>query len=272
MKKIILKSGFVGLLTLALGAIFATHAFAMQPTLSLSTYNNGIQINVYGDPNSSIYLEYQTPYRIQTGGVIGTTNNAGYFSSVINTGTYLIDGGSNVFVVINGQQSSYATWPTLSSGYGATYNTYYPYNNYSNYSYPTYSNYYPATTYTQPLGLSTNTISLSQGQSQTIQLYPSNNYNYYNNGYAYGNSYYISTNQNPNIASAYITGSSLMIYGTSYGSSNVTVCQNSSYNGSSPSCGTVLITVTNPYQNQNYNNGYPCPMYNNQQQYYPTYY
>ncbi len=242
-------------------------------------------MTVYGDPNSAVHLEYQTAYRIQDEGIIGTTNNVGYFSTTVSTSSYLITGGSNVFVVINGQQSSYAVWPNLSSDYGATYNGYYPYNNYQpytpSYTLPTYStytyptNYYPTTTYLQPLGLSSNTVSLSQGQSQTIQIYPSNNYNYnniYNDGYSYGNNFYISNNQNSNVASTSINGSSLIVYAIGYGNSNITVCQNS-YNGSSPSCGTVLVTVINPYQNQNYYNyGYPYPGYNNQQQYYPTYY
>ncbi len=280
MKKNLLTSGMLAVFALVFSVVFAHHAFAMQPTLSLSTYNNTVQLTVYGDPYSSVSLEYQGTYGLQNEGVIGTTNSAGYLSTTISPSSYLIAGGSNVFVIINGQQSSYAVWPTLSSSYGATYNGYYPYSTYSgyttNYTYPTY--YYPATTYTQPLGLSTNTISLSQGQSQTIQIYPSTNYNYNNtynnNGYNYGNSnYYISTNQNPNVASASINGSSLVVYATGYGSSNVTVCQNSSYNGSGPSCGTVLVTVTNPYPNyNNYNYGYPCPIYNNQQQYYPSYY
>jgi len=285
MKKTILSSGVLAVFALVFSMIFANHAFAMQPTLSLSTYNNVVQLTIYGNPYSSVSLEYQGNYGLQNEGVIGTTNSAGYLSTTISPSSYLIAGGSNVFVIINGQQSSYAVWPTLSSSYGATYNGYYPYNTYptytTNYTYPTYSNYsypinYYSTTYTQPLGLSTNSLSLSQGQSQTIQIYPSNTI--YNNGYDYGNSdYYISTNQKPNVASASINGSSLMIYATGYGSSNITVCQNSSYNGSSPSCGTVLVTVTNPYQNYNYNNYYNCPPYsqynyNNNNNYNPNYY
>ena len=62
-------------------------------------------------------------------------------------------------------------------------------------------------------------------------------------------SYYVSSNSNSNVATVNINGSTMTVYGNSYGSDNIMVCQsNYQYNGQ---CGTLYVSVG--YGN---NNGY----------------
>ena len=77
---------------------------------------------------------------------------------------------------------------------------------------------------------STNPI-LAVSQTQTISIYS-------NNGYS--GSYFVSSNSNPSIMSAYISGSLLSITNLSAGSSSITVCQSSN----TSACGTILPSTT----------------------------
>ncbi len=178
------------LIILAILSLGAFHrAFAMTPYVSLSSsgYNGQIQATVNGDPNASITLEDQGAYGAQNLGTIGTTDQNGYFSAVINTASYNIPTGTPVFVLVNGQQSASVAWPnSTSSGY--------------------YTN-------GGVLSLSETSLSLSYGQSATVTAYNAN-----------GGSLYVSSSTNQNIASAAPNGNGLMILGLAYGSTTMTVC------------------------------------------------
>lgn len=89
------------------------------------------------------------------------------------------------------------------------------------------------------LSLSQTSLSLSSGQSATVTAY-----NAYN---AYGTSIYVSNNSNQSVATASISGNTITVYGSSYGSTTMTLCQ--SYN---TSCATLYVTVG--YNNSTYNN------------------
>lgn len=80
--------------------------------------------------------------------------------------------------------------------------------------------------------LSQTNVSLNQGQSTTIYAY---------NTYS---SLYVSNNSNSSVATVTISGNNINIYGTGYGSANVSICE---YNNSS--CNTIYITVNNSSYN-----------------------
>ncbi len=121
-------------------------SLAAVPTLSLNSFNNNsVQVTVNGDPNSSITLYYYSigNSNVNNIGNIGTTNSSGYFSTNLNNGSYNIPAGSNVYTVVNGQQSNQVNWP---------YN-----NNYNNNN--------------NSISFSQNNISLNAGQGMTITIY-----------------------------------------------------------------------------------------------------
>jgi hypothetical protein len=76
---------------------------------------------------------------------------------------------------------------------------------------------------------SQSSITLTSGQSSTINIYSNNAYGFY----------YISSNSNNNVVSASISGSSLYLSPIASGSSTITVCQ---YNNNN--CGSVYVTVS----------------------------
>ena len=257
----------LGILGLFLVAGFASHAFAMQPTLTLSSQTvSYVQLSVYGDPNSSVSLEYQSGYGLQNAGAIGYTNSSGYFTTSLTSTNYNIPAGQQVFVLVDNQQSQSVTWP-------------YSYTNYNNYSYTNYSyptNYsYGYNYYTTPtISLSQNNVSLSTGQTSTVSIFGTGSNNYYNyNSYNnYGNSYYVYSYSNPATATATLTGNVLSIYAMSPGTSSIVVCPTGSYGGYNSSCATVAVTVSG-YGNYNYNYGYGYPYgYNSYNYSYPYYY
>jgi plastocyanin len=86
------------------------------------------------------------------------------------------------------------------------------------------------------LSLSQTSLSLSQGQSGSV--------NVYGNG-----SYYVSSNSNSAVASATINGGQVNVYAGSAGSTTISICQN---NGSSQ-CASLYVTVGN--NNCSYNCG-----------------
>lgn len=113
---------FIAVFVLGFGLIssaFPQIAHAATPTLAFAqSGTNSIQISVNGDPNQVVNLYY---YQIGSSisnsvGSIGTTNSSGYFSNTLYTGAYNIPAGASVYVVVNGQQSSTATWPSTSGG------------------------------------------------------------------------------------------------------------------------------------------------------------
>jgi len=88
-------------------------------------------------------------------------------------------------------------------------------------------------TYGGSLSLSQTNLPLTVGQTSVVTAY---------NSYSYG-TLYISSNSNQGVATAYVNGNSISIYGVGVGSSTIIVCQN----GSSSSCGTIYVSVTSGY-------------------------
>lgn len=75
---------------------------------------------------------------------------------------------------------------------------------------------------------------ISIGQTLSVSITASNTYNNFNNGF------YISQNSNPNVASASVSGSLLSVYGMSYGTTTIGVCQSGNIN----ICGTLFVNVS----------------------------
>jgi hypothetical protein len=184
-------------------ACFPLRADAVTPSLSVySTSNNVVQLTVQGDPNAQINLYYyQLGSNLLSNPVsIGTTNPSGYYSSSLSQGAYGIPGGTTVYVTVNGQQSPTAVWPnTFSTG----------------------SNVY----------LSQPSVTVSQGQSQTINIYGGNG------------SYSINSNSNSSVASVTISGNLLQIYGSVSGTTTVNICATNS----TSNCASLVITVSGTY-------------------------
>jgi len=268
---------------LALVLVFGAttgQAFAATPTLSVTTTgNNTIQLTVYGDSNSSVALYYypQGTYyytSAQSVGVIGDTNSSGYFTATLSASTYAIAANSSVYVIVNGQQSTTATWPSVSSivcngsyvgssccnntsvvyPYNSSccnsgvYNGAYPYNTTGNCcntgtgAYPYNTN--GCTGIAGPIVFGQTSISLNVGQSTTINVTGGQNGTYN------ANAYYISSS--PSYVSATINGGVLSLYGTSVGSGTVTVCGTAT-----GVCGTLNVSVQYSNNGGGYNGGYP---------------
>jgi hypothetical protein len=91
-------------------------AKAMTPTLSLnSSGSNSVQLTVYGDSNSSVFLYYPQTYSGMQSQYLGSTNSSGYFSTVLGSYQYNIVAGNLVYVIVNNQQSQSIAWPYTSS-------------------------------------------------------------------------------------------------------------------------------------------------------------
>lgn len=224
----------------AQAAVIAT----VTPTLTLNDLGNGtVQANVSGDSYAPVALYYypQGQSAPQTIGVIGYTGGNQYLSVTLSKGQYNIPIGANVFAVVDGAVSATTQWPATSIYYV------YP----QTYAVPTY--YMP--TYPQ-VYLGQNSISLSLGQTQYIGIYGGD-----------GSSYYISSNSNPSIVSAGISGATLSITASGSGSASIVVC---GY-GSANTCATLYIsayypTTTYTYTYPTYTYAYPVQ----QQAYHPS--
>jgi hypothetical protein len=71
-------------------------------------------------------------------------------------------------------------------------------------------------------------VTINQGQSSSVTIY----------GNQYSNNYYVSNNDNSTVVTTSISGNSLTLYGSSYGTARITVC---GYNTSG--CGILTVTV-----------------------------
>lgn len=111
------KNLFIGVYVLSLVLFSAGVAFASTPSLSVVNNSaNMVQLTVTNaDPNSSVnFYNNQGTYLAN----LGTTNSSGYFSTTLNQNAYSIQGGSYVFVTVNGQNSSSVLWPNNVNNYG----------------------------------------------------------------------------------------------------------------------------------------------------------
>ncbi|MDE2040825.1 MAG: peptidoglycan-binding protein [Patescibacteria group bacterium] len=105
-------------LTMVCGAAIFVGSLAIQraqaalfPSLTLSSTGSSVQIIVSNaDANAPVTFKYPS------GSInIGTTNSSGYLTVTLNPGQYNISTGNPVYVIVDGEQSSSATWPTTSS-------------------------------------------------------------------------------------------------------------------------------------------------------------
>jgi hypothetical protein len=78
---------------------------------------------------------------------------------------------------------------------------------------------------------SQNPVNLNSQQSSSVIVYGNNSVN---------TNYFISTNSNPNVASATVSGSNVYIYGQNHGTTNVTVCQTGN------TCAVLVVNVNFP--------------------------
>jgi len=86
-------------------------------------------------------------------------------------------------------------------------------------------------------------ISVQSGQQNVVTI---SGGSYYNN-YSTAQQYYISSNSNPSIVNASISGNQLSIYGNTVGNTTLTVCSNNNgtvYNYNTSNCGTLYVTVS----------------------------
>ncbi len=176
----------------------------------------GQSITVMISGGSGSYYEYSNsnPNIVQTAFVGGQlTINALYNSS---------GGSSGVTVCSPGPTVVCGTLTVTINPVANTLPVYYP--NPPYYSYPYQSS---------GISFSQNNLSLASGQNQSI-------------GITGNGGYYISYNSNPTVATASINGNTLIVYAGTNGSTNITICQNTT------PCGTLYVTVGNT----NNNNGY----------------
>lgn len=172
---------------------FASQAQASAPTLSLvNRGGDSVVVTVNNaDPNSSVILDYNGYSGLLGLGIIGYTNNSGYFSKTLNGYSYPeLQYGTQVLIVVNYQQSQYVSWPIYSNSNN---------NNYNN------------------ISLSPSNLNLNVGQSANVYISGS-----------YQNQYYIS-NSTSYVASASISGNTISVYAKNSGSTTFDVCSSNYY-------------------------------------------
>lgn len=197
---------------------FALPALAYYPSLSIS--NNGgdtVSISINGaQPNSSIALSYTA-----TGSTLATTiSNFGYtdysgnYTASASASAYGFSSGSQIYVTVAGQQSNSVNYFGYGGGYygGCTYNCGSPYG----------------------FSLSQNSLSLNVGQSSTVTGYVSGS------SFSYSNAVYISSNSNPSVATASVSGNQVYIYGVANGVATISICQTAS----GGNCVSLIVTVS----------------------------
>lgn len=187
---------------------FSVKAYAMTPTLSLAGTGDGdsVQVNVTGDPNSSVLLVYIKSGAGQQIASIGTTNTSGTLATTISSSSYGIPSGSLVYVVLgsitNGPQSSNVAWPAVAAMLSAS----------------------------NMLTLSQTGLVLTLSQSTTVTA---TNLNL--------SSLFQSSNSNPQIANFSIGGSQITVVANSYGSTTGTFCLINNISN----CGSIYVIVQN---------------------------
>lgn len=105
----------------SLGFLGVATAYAATPTFSLvNEGNNSVELNVTGDANSSVSFYYNVAsasgMQVTT---LGSTNSSGSFTTTINSNSYNIIAGDEVYVVVDGQQSTEQVWPYENSSSGS---------------------------------------------------------------------------------------------------------------------------------------------------------
>lgn len=197
----------------AVSLVGARPALANYPMLTASYqgYGNNVQVNV---SNADSYAQVNLYYRQSSSlwtiiNNIGQTDQNGYFTTVISVPS---DSGSSqvqMYVTVNGQQSStVSVYPGGGSGCDA---------------------------YGCAVGgftINPQSLNLNVGQTGTVTAsfpYPVS-----------GTSVYVSNNTNPSVASASVSGNLVTVSAYSSGSTNMSIC--SSYGSSS--CRQLYVTVS----------------------------
>jgi len=201
------KKIFLVSLTLLLFS-YAVTAFAAIPTFSISVdpnNSNGVILNVNGDANASVLLDY---YSSTASGpqvhFMGNTNSTGAFSTSFLLSDYNITQNSAVNVTVNSQLSANPfTWP--------------------------YS-----TSVSSLLTFSQSSIVTNIGQSTTVTAS--------NNG---ASAIYLSGNSNPQVANFSISGNQIIITGISAGQTNANLCLIKNTSSSNSNCSNIYVIVQN---------------------------
>ncbi|MBI3888900.1 peptidoglycan-binding protein [Candidatus Nomurabacteria bacterium] len=197
--------GFSFLILTIMFLSFTSKAFAMTPTLSLSPTGDGdsVQVNVTGDPNSSVLIFY-----IKTGSgpqtlSLGTTNTNGTLTNTVSTSNYGVAAGSSVYITtggINGAHSNTVAWPAVSSLLSSS----------------------------NMLTLSQTGLVLTLGQAMSVTATNLNN-----------SQLYQASNTSPQIANFSISGSQINVTANSYGTTTASFCL---INNTS-NCGSIYVIV-----------------------------
>ena len=200
--KTLSKSLILGLfISLLIG--WSGTAFAYSPSMSVYSSGNSTTISISGaQPNATVVINYTPSGSNLSASITGVTDYSGNFTTMVDSAN-----SSQINATVGGQQV-YAN----NNGYnnGCTYNCGSSYG----------------------LSLSQTSLSLNVGQSASVTATYS--------VYGYSNSIYISSNSNSGVASASVSGNQINVYGSTSGSTTISVCSNSS--GSS--CATLYVTVS----------------------------
>lgn len=262
---------------------FAQGVYAITPTVTATSAGSGnVLLNVTGDANSSVILNYLTTGSALQTATLGATNTNGTFSTTINTASYSVLIGSLFSITINGTRSDTQYWPLSSQTSNSTILSLSQTNaslsvgqilnvlitGTGSYYVQTNSNPLIAsasisgsTVIINSLSIGSTTISVcsTSGACNSIYISVATNNNPIGGtgqiafgvtnptvtlgqnmsiSLSGGSGYYISSNSNANVVQASVSGSSLMLYGASAGSTSVTVC------ASSIGCNVLSVTVS----------------------------
>lgn len=273
-QKILLAGKWVAACGAVAGVLAAGVAYAMTPTISLSSSGgSSVSVNVNGDANSTVVLYYNVSSPGGTQSMtIGTTNASGYLSTVVNSSNVI--SGDSAYVVVDGQQSSMEAWPAPSGspslsqssvtlGIGQSLSVYSQGSSAAIYM---AENTNPSVASVQVTGTQIAIVANQTGstsvslcyvgtadncanlgvtvQSGSVVTFSQNNLSL---GVGQGSTvtvsggngtYSVTANSNPNVASAVLSGSTITISALTLGTTNVTACD------SSGNCGTLYITVS----------------------------
>ncbi|MBM3257491.1 MAG: peptidoglycan-binding protein [Candidatus Liptonbacteria bacterium] len=217
----------VGFLVAIVFFMVGGNAYAATPTVTLTnTTGDQVQLVINGDPNMGATLRYNI------GGAsgdslasLGITDSNGALTTTISSIAYGINPASQVYVLVNGQQSTTQTWP-----YGASTNT-------------TNTSGNTGTVNASAITFSPSILTINKGQAITVKL-------------SGGSGYYISGTTSASVATQSVSGSMLTINGLSDGSTVISLCSVTPNvcgsltaavgNTNATTATTTAATVTNP--------------------------
>ena len=177
-------------------------ANAVTPTYTASATGNSdyVTVTIHGDANQNVNFYYNvgSSSGMQTRN-LGTTDANGNFTSNFSSSAYGVNPGGLTYVIVNGQQATMLTWP-----------------------------YTTGSSYPSNLLFSQTNVTLSVGQTTTV------------NSYASSDAIYLTNNSNSSVANFVISGTQVTITGNNIGSTTGTFC----YQAYTSVCNNVSVTVT----------------------------